>query len=97
MEATVSQLKDDLNSYLERVKAGDEIVITEGGEAIALVVPFTRGGPTPEEYEEMIRTGVIKPAEKPGGVTADFWDLPVPEDPEGIGHKMFLEDREKGW
>jgi len=93
--AGVAELKAKLSRYLERVKAGEEVIVTERGKAIARVVPFTRNGPTPAEYEEMIRAGIIRPARK-RGLPPDFWDR-MPEDPEGSVLKALLEEREEGW
>jgi prevent-host-death family protein len=93
--AAVSELKAKLSEYLKRVKAGEEVIVTERGKAIARVVPFTRSGPTPAEYEEMVRAGIIRPAE--GKLPDDFWDRPRAQDPEGWVLKALLEEREEGW
>jgi prevent-host-death family protein len=92
--ASVSELKAKLSAYLDRVKAGDEVIVTERGHAIARVVPFTRSGPTPAEYDEMIRSGQIRPAK--GRLPADFWSRPLVPDPEGLALKAILEEREQG-
>jgi len=94
--AAVSQLKAGLSRYLERVKAGEEIIVTERGKAIARVVPFTRSGATPSELEEMERAGLIRPPKRPGGLPPEFWEGPWVEDPEGLALNMLLEDREAG-
>jgi prevent-host-death family protein len=91
MQASVSDLKARLSSYLKRVKAGEELVVTERGKAIARVVPFTRSGPTPAEYEEMVQAGIIRPARKK--LPPDFWDTPLVPDPEGAAVKALLEER----
>jgi prevent-host-death family protein len=93
--ASVSDLKDHLNVYLDQVKAGEEVVVTEDGHAIARLVPFTRSGPTPAEYEEMVRSGQIRPAKnplKPG----DPIPWPTVPDPEGFALKALLQEREEG-
>jgi len=97
MAATsVSELKARLSAYLDQVKAGEEVIVTERGHAIARLVPFTRSGPTPAEYEEMIRSGQIKPAEKPLNPGDPIpWEM-VP-DPEGFALKALLQEREEGW
>ena len=45
--AGVAGLKAKLSKYLEAVKAGEEVIVTEHGKAIARVVPYTRSGATP--------------------------------------------------
>ena len=93
--AGVAELKAKLSDYLKRVKAGEEVIVTERGKAIARVVPFTRSGSTPAEYEEMIRAGIIRPAK--GALPPDFLDRPRPSVPEGWALKTLLEMREEGW
>jgi len=38
--AAVSKLKAGLSEYLARVKAGEEVIVTERGKPIAKIVPF---------------------------------------------------------
>jgi prevent-host-death family protein len=90
--AGVAELKAKLSDYLKRVKAGEEVIVTERGKAIARVVPFTRSGPTPAEEEEMIRSGQLRPAK--GKLPPDFWERPRISDPEGLAVKFLIEDRE---
>ncbi|CAA9466835.1 MAG: hypothetical protein AVDCRST_MAG02-3202 [uncultured Rubrobacteraceae bacterium] len=54
--------------------------------------------PTPEEQSlkgRLIRSGGAKRG-KTGRISDDFWDLPWPEDPDGLLLKALLEDREQG-
>ena len=45
-----------------------------------------------EEYLKVLeRTGEIKPGS--GELPADFWDLPRPDDPEGLMRRAVQEDR----
>ena len=94
--ASVLELKAKLSAYLDKVKAGDEVIVTERGHAIARVVPFTRSGPTPAEaeYDEMLRSGQIRPPR--GRSPADFWTRPLVPDPDGLALKAILEEREHG-
>ena len=41
MKAGVAQLKASLSRYLERVKAGQEILVTDRGKPIARLVPVS--------------------------------------------------------
>lgn len=55
---------------------------------------------TPEEQklkERLMRTGG-KGIRKngTGRVPKDFWEMPRPEDPEGLALRYLLEDREQG-
>jgi prevent-host-death family protein len=52
-EVGVRELRDHLSRYLERVKAGTEVVVTEHGVPIAYLVPRPRSS----RLAEMIATG----------------------------------------
>jgi prevent-host-death family protein len=52
-EVGVRELRDHLSRYLERVKAGAEIVVTVHGAPIAYLVPRPRSS----KLAEMIATG----------------------------------------
>ena len=91
----VAQLKAKLSQYLQAVKAGEEVIVTEHGKAIARVVPYTRSGATPAEYEDMIRAGLIRPGQHNLG--PEFADEPRPADPGDFLLKAILEEREQGY
>ena len=38
----IKELKTKLSSYVDRVRRGEEVVITEHGKEVALVVPISR-------------------------------------------------------
>jgi hypothetical protein len=54
---------------------------------------------TPEEQElkeRLMRSGPPPTRKGTGRVSEEFWDLPWPEDPEGLLLKALLEDRKQG-
>jgi prevent-host-death family protein len=60
-EVGVRELRDHLSRYLERVKAGEELTVTEHGRPIARLV-------APREYDrwdELMAQGLIRPALHP--------------------------------
>ena len=57
----VRELRDHLSSWLERVKDGEEIVITERGKPIARI----RRASGWERLDELIALGVVTPAREP--------------------------------
>lgn len=93
--ASIAELKKCLSAYLKHVKAGEEVVITERGNIIARIVPYTRSGATPAEYEAMIKSGQIRPGT--GTLGPEFWDQPRIADPDGLVLKALLDERESGW
>lgn len=59
-EAGIRELRNHLSRYLERVQAGEEIVVTDRGRAIARVLPMD-GERT---IDRLIREGRVTPAKQ---------------------------------
>jgi prevent-host-death family protein len=58
----VRELRQHASRYLDKVKAGETVEVTERGELIALLVP------PPKETlarERLIAAGILKPATRP--------------------------------
>ncbi len=93
--AAVSELKAGLSAYLARVKAGEEVVVTDRGTPIAKLVPIPASSePEEERIRRLVREGVLRPPTSK--LPADFWTRPRPADPEGLVLKALLEERESG-
>ena len=43
MEVGIRQLRNNLSDYLERVRNGDEVVVTDRGSAVARIIPVAGG------------------------------------------------------
>lgn len=91
--APVSKLKASLSEYLRRVKAGDEVLVTERGRPIARLLPV-QAVAWPERLRQMEQEGRIKLGS--GKLPKDFWRMPRPKDPKGLVIKALLEEREEG-
>ncbi len=81
----IAELKAMLSETLARVKAGEEVQITEHGRPIARLMPLSGASPA-AATQELVRTGLVKAPEKALDVEA-FWKLPRaefvrPRDPE---------------
>jgi len=92
--ATVSKLKASLSEYLRRVKAGEEVLVSERGRPIAKLVPVTGTDSLPVHLAEMARQGLVKVGSR--RLSRGFWDLPRPRDPKGRVLKALLNEREQG-
>ncbi len=92
--AAVSEIKAALSEYLARVKAGEEVMITERGKPIAKIVPLRRdhAGVSPHllalEQAGLARLGT-------GSLPDGFWDLPRPQDAAGGSLDALLKEREE--
>jgi prevent-host-death family protein len=61
MKAGVAELKAGLSRYLERVKAGHEILVTDRGEPVAKLVPITSEARRGSRRDRLVREGLLLP------------------------------------
>ena len=92
--AAVSELKARLSEFLNLVKAGNVILITERGKPVARLVPVSNAGATRESLRMLEKQGLIKIGS--GKLPKGFWEMPRPEDPKGLVGKALLDEREDG-
>ena len=74
--AGIAELKAGFSEYLARVKAGEEVLVTEHGRPVARIVPLS-AAETPG-VEELVRAGILRAPDRPLG--DDFFRLPRPRD-----------------
>jgi prevent-host-death family protein len=87
----VAELKAKLSEYLARVRAGEEVVVTDRGRPIARIAP-----PRVAEDEHLLeleRAGLVKIGT---GVSDEFLTAPRPGDPDGGVLEALLEERREG-
>ena len=61
MEVGVRELRNNLSRYLDRVRDGEEVIITDRGQAIARVTPVG----AVRALDRLIAEGVVTPARQP--------------------------------
>jgi prevent-host-death family protein len=93
--AAVAELKAQLSRYLSRVKAGEEILVTERGAPVARLVPVGHGDHGHEHWRDLERQGLMRLGS--GKLPKDFWKLPRGRDARASVRKAVSEDREAGW
>jgi prevent-host-death family protein len=93
--AAVADLKTNLSRYLSRVKAGEEIVVTERGVPVARLVPVTAVGSDLEDLRDLERQGLMRLGR--GKLPRDFWKLERPRDAKGLVRKAVVRERDEGW
>jgi prevent-host-death family protein len=67
MEVGVRELRNSLSRYLARVRAGEELVVTDHGRAVARVTPIGME----RAFDRLVSDGLITPAprrKRPAGV-----------------------------
>lgn len=89
--AAVADFKARLSGFLRRVKAGEEVVVTERGRPIARVVPVGQPETSDSRTAELAGSGLIKLSSGP--LTDAFWTMPRPVDAEGRALGYLLEER----
>lgn len=76
----IRELKDNLSQYVRRIEAGERIAVTAHGRVVAELVPPakpSRAGHR-NRYDELVATGVIRPALEPGDPLEEWPDIRLP-------------------
>ncbi len=92
ISAAISRVKAHLSELLDRVKGGEEILITDHGRPVAKVI-----GLSPDSDADLAaleRAGLVRIGR--GRISRKFWTQPRPQDPEGAALRALLEEREGG-
>ncbi len=92
--ASISTLKAKLSQYLDAVKAGEEILVTERGKPVARISPVSGEARQEERLERMIRAGQLRPPRSSSPLRIDTLDRP--RDPEGRSLEALIEERSEG-
>lgn len=69
----IAELKALLSETLARVKAGEEVIVTEHTRPIAKLVPLSSATPA-GATQDLVRSGLVKAPEKT--LDESFWKLP---------------------
>jgi len=82
-EVGIRELRDHLSQYLDKVQAGNDLVVTDRGRPIARVVPMS-GERT---FDRLIREGKVTPAK------TRVRTLPTPIKAKGTVSDLVAEQR----
>lgn len=92
--AAISKLKATLSEYIGFVKAGEEVLVTERGKAVARIVPVSGVPASDARRMDLIRRGIMRPGK--GRVSQEILDrLPVASVPREDILRAIDEDREE--
>lgn len=91
--AAVAELKASLSEYLGRVKAGEEILVTDRGIPVAKVVPLKRGQDISSRMVSMEKSGKVQIGRN--RLAESFWSIPRPDDLEAVARSFLADEREE--
>ncbi len=98
--ASVTEAKNRLSALLDRVKAGESVIITDRGVPIARIEPITRTADWDARMQRLIAEGKVIPGnDMPHEeLLRRMRAIPRPKLPEGASLlEAVLEERESGW
>jgi prevent-host-death family protein len=90
--ASIAELKAHLSEYVDAVRAGEEVIVTDRNKPVARLGPVAAQGDA--RVMALVRAGLARPPLKP--LPRNFWQLPRPRDPKGRALAALIEEREEG-
>ncbi|RPI76098.1 MAG: type II toxin-antitoxin system prevent-host-death family antitoxin [Desulfobacteraceae bacterium] len=90
----MSELKARLSDYLNQVKSGAEVLITDRGKPVARIVPISGKKRLRQSLLKIEREGLLKLGT--GKLPSDFWNMPRGKDPQGLALQALIQEREDG-
>ena len=91
--AAIAKLKATLSKYIDYVKSGEEIMITDRGKPVAKIMPIVGGISGDARRMSLIRRGIIRPGK--GSVSRDLLlNLPIVNISQGDIDRIIREERQ---
>jgi prevent-host-death family protein len=63
--ATITEVKNQLSAIIDRVRAGESVVVTDRGQPVARFEPVRTDVDDAARLVRLERSGIIRPASKP--------------------------------
>jgi len=93
-KASISILKAHLSRYLDAVKSGEEVIVTERGRPVARLIGVDSKGTPTGRTARLVREGRMR---APTGPTPRQLGIePVSTDPRGRSLELLLQERDEG-
>jgi prevent-host-death family protein len=80
----VRELKNRIRAYLDSLKEGEEVVVTDRGKPVARLVPIDR---STDRLAELVAAGLVTPPRRPRS------DLPPPIKTKGTVSDLVADQR----
>ena len=92
--ATITQVKNGLSSYIDRVKAGESILVTDRGVPVAVLEPVTDQVSLDERLARLQRAGLVRGGT--GRIPPEILQTRGPKvDVDLVA--LLIEERRSGW
>lgn len=72
----IADLKNNLSAHLERVRAGEELLVKDRNRPIAKLVPLAAGEDLDAEEMELASAGLVRLPTS--SLPRSFWKMPAP-------------------
>jgi len=94
--ASISQLKNSLSAYVDQVKAGESVLVTDRGVVVARIDPAAARPDPAGRLERLERAGLVRVGR--GAPPVDMVRVPGPRLREGMSIvEIVLDERRSGW
>jgi prevent-host-death family protein len=94
--ATITEVKNGLSALIDRVKAGESIVVTDRGIPVAVIEPVTEHVDLDDRLARLERAGIIRRGK--GKVPLELLRTPGPTPKDGMSIvDAVIEERRSGW
>ncbi len=92
---SISNLKARLSAFLDIVRQGDEVLVTDRGRVIARLVPVAGESLAHSRRDELLRSGRLRaPTTK---LPREFWKRRRPSDTKARSLRAILDERTEGF
>lgn len=91
---SISTLKARLSEFLDAVRAGQDVLVTDRGRPIARLTPVRDQHQKDGRRDLLIRTGRLRPPQR--RLPKDLYSRHLPADPKGRTLAALLEERHEG-
>jgi len=88
----IAELKDRLSFYLNKVRAGHEVLVRDRNTPIARIVPITQSTGD-DELQMLAAEGKLRLADNE--MDESFWNLPAPRVPIPAVRRVLRAEREE--
>jgi prevent-host-death family protein len=93
---SISRAKNELSALLDRVRAGERIVITDRGVPVAVLEPVLSHGDAAGRLERLARAGLLRRATAPSSDLLEPLPRAVPTEPVSVVDAL-INERRASW